>query len=156
HCYSDLLREWTGYDATDGAYRETASTIEHILGLDLSSQALETGVREDARDVAAFYDQPPALHPPTLLGTIVVAQADGKGVPLVQPPALTTPVRLGKGHKRTKKKEAIVTALYTIAPYLRTPQDVLAALLHDPAPRECGDRPRPIGKELRATLAGKA
>src|SRR5215216_6382277 len=30
HCYSDLLREWTSYDATDGAYRETASTIERI------------------------------------------------------------------------------------------------------------------------------
>src|SRR3712207_2522483 len=35
-CYSDLLREWTGYDATDGAYRETASTIARILGLHLS------------------------------------------------------------------------------------------------------------------------
>ncbi|HEY3230389.1 MAG TPA: ISKra4 family transposase [Roseiflexaceae bacterium] len=156
HCYSDLLREWTGYDATDGAYRETSSTVAHILGLDLSIQALETSVRADARDVVAFYDQPPSPHPPLPLGTIVVAQADGKGVPIVQPPASTTPVRLGKGQKRTKKKEAIVTALYTIAPYVRTPQDVLAALLHDPPAQEPGARPRPIGKELRATLDGKA
>jgi hypothetical protein len=154
HCYSDLLREWTGYDATDGAYRETASTLERILGLDLSVQALETSLRDDARDVAAFYDQPPE-QPPTPLGTILVVQADGKGVPMVQPPAATTPVRLGKGQKRTKKKEAIVTALYTIAPYLRTPQDVLAALLHDPLSQERSDRPQPVGKELRATLDGK-
>jgi hypothetical protein len=54
-CYSDLLREWTDYDATDGAYRETASTIERILGLDLSIQALERSVGEDAQDVAPFY-----------------------------------------------------------------------------------------------------
>lgn len=156
HCYSDLLREWADYDASDGAYRETASTLAHILGLDLSIQALESSVQEDARDVAAFYDQPPYPDPPTPLGTILVAQADGKGVPIVQPKAATTPVRLGKGHKRTKKKEAVVTALYTIAPYVRTPQQVLAALLHEQAPPQMGDRPRPIGKELRATLDGKA
>lgn len=156
HCYSDLLREWSGYDATDGAYRETASTIERILGLSLSVAALESSVQEDACDVAAFYDQPPTRDPATPLGTIVVAQADGKGVPLVQPPAATTPVRLGKGQKRTKKKEAIVTALYTIAAYVRTPQDVLAALLHESAPHQREARPRPIDKELRATLEGKA
>jgi hypothetical protein len=33
HCYSDPLREWSGYDATDGAYRATASTVAHILGV---------------------------------------------------------------------------------------------------------------------------
>ena len=44
-CYSDLLREWSGYDATDGAYRETVCTIERFLGLDLSVAALETTVR---------------------------------------------------------------------------------------------------------------
>jgi len=155
HCYSDLLREWTNYDATDGAYRETASTIERILGLELSVAALEQNVQQDARDVAAFYDQPLDPHMPIPLGAIVVAQADGKGVPMVQPPATATPVRLGKGQKRTKKKEAIVTALYSIAPYVRTPQDVLAALLHEQVPQERGDRPRPIRKELRATLDGK-
>jgi hypothetical protein len=154
-CYSDLLREWTDYDATDGAYRETTSTITQILGLDLSIQALETNVITDARDVSAFYDQPPPPHPPTPLGTIVVAQADGKGVPMVQPPPATRPLRLGKGQKRTKKKEAIVTALYTIMPYVRTPDEVLATLMRDPAPPVRRDRPQPVGKALRATLDGK-
>jgi hypothetical protein len=58
HCYSDLLREWTDYDATDAAYRETAGTIERILGVDLSLHALETSLRADALDVACFYTQP--------------------------------------------------------------------------------------------------
>src|SRR5262249_54245943 len=62
---------------------------------------------------------------------------------------------LGKGQKRTKKKEAIVTALYTIAPYPRTPQDVVAALMHEPRPQLAARRPQPICKELRATLDGK-
>lgn len=155
-CYSDLLRDWMAYDATDGAYRETATTLERILGLDLSVQSLERVVVDDACDVAAFYDQLPTLPAPLPLGTIVVAQADGKGVPMVQPPVGTTPVRLGKGQKRSKKKEAIVTALYTIAPYPRTPQEVLAALLHEQRPAEPPQRPGPLQKELRATLDGKA
>jgi hypothetical protein len=154
-CYSDLLRDWMAYDCTDGAYRETGTTVLRILGLNLSVQSLERVVADDARDVAAFYDRLPATAVPLPLGTILVAQADGKGVPMVQPPVATTPVRLGKGQKRTKKKEAIVTALYTIAPYVRTPQDVLAALLHDPRPVDAPARPRPIHKELRATLDGK-
>src|SRR5215207_6167030 len=130
HCYSDLLREWTDYDATDGAYRETASSIERILGLEMSRKALETSVHADAQDVARFYAQPRAASDPATAGSILVVQADGKGVPMVQPPPADPPLRLGKGHKRTKKKEAIVTSLYTVAPYVRTPQDVRAALLH--------------------------
>jgi len=155
-CYSDLLRDWLAYDCTDGAYRETSTTVQRLLGLNLSIQSLERVVADDACDVAAFYDRHPDPLPPTSMGTILVAQADGKGIPMVQPLAAPSPVRLGKGQKRTKKKEAIVTALYTIAPYPRTPQDVLAALLHDPRPPDLPQRPRPIQKELRATLDGKA
>jgi hypothetical protein len=105
HCYSDLLREWTGYDATDGAYRETASTVERILGRSLSIQALERGVQEEACAVGAFYDQGPAPQPPTPLGTILVAQADGKGVPMIQPLAPTRPVRLAKGKSAPRRRK---------------------------------------------------
>lgn len=155
-CYSDLLREWTGYDATDGAYRETASTIARMLGLDLSVAALETSVREDAQDVATFYAQPRAASDPTTAGSILVVQADGKGVPMVQPLLADPPVRLSKGQKRTKKKEAVVTSLYTIAPYVRTPEDVRAALLHEHCRPDHPIRPIPVQKETRATLQGKA
>ena len=155
-CYSDLLRDWTGYDATDGAYRETAHAIARILGLDLSIQALETSVREDAQDVATFYAQPRTTTDPAAAGTILVMQADGKGVPMIQPPSADPPLRLGKGQKRTKKKEAIVTSLYTIAPYVRTPQDVRAALLHEERRADHPTRPVPVQKETRASLDGKA
>ena len=154
-CYSDLLRDWLGYESTDSAYRESTSTVVRILGLSLSVAALEAIVLDDAGDVAAFYDRPIEMAAPTAIGRILVAQADGKGVPMVQPAATSAPVRLGKGQKRTKKKEAIVTALYTIAPYPRTPEDVLAALLHEARPNVTARRPKPICKELRATLDGK-
>ena len=67
-------------------------------------------------------------------------QADGKGVPIVRPPAAAAgtsapaaPVRLGKGQKRGGKKEARLTAVYTIAPAVRTPADVVESLFRAPA-----------------------
>jgi hypothetical protein len=150
-----LLREWATHDSTDAAYRETQASLERILGLTLSTQALETIVREDAADVARFYDQPPDPAAPAGCGAILVAQADGKGVPLVLPPPADRPGRRGKGHPANRTREAVVTALYTIAPYPRTPADVVAALLHETEPAAPSSRPRPIQKEVRATLDGK-
>jgi hypothetical protein len=132
--------------------------IERILGVSLSVQALEANVAEAAGEVSAFYDQPAEPLAPALDATILVVQADGKGVPMVPPSPAVPPVRLGKGQKRGKKKEAVVTGLYTIAPYRRTPQAVVAARLHDadgPQVSARPARPAPIEKELHATLEGK-
>ena len=155
HCYSDLLRDWAAFAATDEAFRESQSTLERILGLSLSVQALETSVADAAQDVTPFYGVPAEPTAPAVLGSILVVQADGKGVPLVQSLPTAPAGRLGKGQKRSKKKEAVVTSCYTIAPYRRTPQDVVAALLHDPEQRDPPRRPRPIAKEVHATLEGK-
>src|SRR5215213_8811467 len=156
HCYSDLLSDWASYGSTDAAYRENQAALERILGLTVSVQALETLTATAATDVSAFYQQPPDPTTPRALGSILVVQADGKGVPMVQPPPETPLLRLGKGQKRTKKKEAIVTTLYTIAPYVRSAQDVVAALLHEQRRADHPTRPLPVHKEARATLDGKA
>jgi hypothetical protein len=154
-CYSDLLREWAAFGTTDESYRESQTSLERILGRSLSLQAIETGVLEDATDVTAFYAQPPEADAPVPLGPILVVQADGKGVPQAQVLAGVPHERLGKGQKRSKKKEAVVTSLYSIAPYHRTPEEVVAALMHEPRPVEPATRPRPIAKEVHATLEGK-
>jgi hypothetical protein len=151
-----LLSDWASYGSTDAAYRENQTALERILGLTVSVQALETIAATAAADVSAFYQQPPAPATPLAVGSILVVQADGKGIPLVQPPLTDPPLRLGKGQKRTKKKEAIVTCLYTIAPYVRSAQDVRAALLHEERRADHPTRPVPVQKETRATLDGKA
>ena len=110
-CDFDLLREWAVDGPTDESYRESQTVLERILGLSLSVQALETCVTEAGEDVTTFYEQPVDPTAPVPAGTILVVQADGKGVPIVQPPTQRLPVRLGKGQKRGKKKEAVVTGL---------------------------------------------
>ncbi|HEY8745398.1 MAG TPA: hypothetical protein VIU62_20095 [Chloroflexota bacterium] len=90
----------------------------------------------------------------------MVVQADGKGVPILRPTTTPAPVRLGKGQKYGGKKEATLTAVYTIAPAVRTAESVVASLFDTPpggqtraaAPVE---RTGPQHKRLWATLAGK-
>jgi len=161
-CYSDLLRDWAEYCITNESYAESIKVLERILGLSVSKLALETGVQEDAADVEAFYEQK-AVPPPEDEGCILVVQADGKGVPMVRAKPASQSARRGKGEKRTKKKEAVVTAIYTIEPYFRTPRQVAETLMRDPTEGEETPssatshpaRPAPVGKEVRATLAGK-
>jgi hypothetical protein len=161
HCYSDLLRDFAEYSTTTESYGESNRILKHILGLSISKQALETAVEEDAVDVEAFYEQK-AVPPPETEGSILVIQADGKGVPMVRDGPADEPVRRGKGQKKTKKKESVVTAIYTVEPYVRMPQQMADALLRDQEQDEESERestqsqrPTPVGKEVRATMYGK-
>jgi len=154
-CYSALLRDWAGHELAEAPYDSGIQVLERILNLRLSKNALEIMVGEDSREVDAFYEEKP-LPAKEKEGPILVALADGAGVRLVE----TGPSEL-TGHQ-TSKREAIVTGVYSIQPYRRSPEAVVEALLHKPgqdeseAPRLRRVRPKPIGKELRATLDGKA
>jgi hypothetical protein len=62
---------------------------------------------------------------------------------------------LGKGQKRGRKKEAIVTTVYTIAPQPRTPQDVVDSFFDQKETKAKVSRPKPQNKHVWATLDGK-
>ena len=151
-CYSDLLMESAELLGVEGAYSKGLRVVARLLGLTLSELALEAGVAEHSQAVKAYYAQK-APFPTTEEGRILVAQADGKGVPMVRRETADLKVRRGKGDKKTRKKEAIATAVYTIEPYYRTPQDVINALFKkgDPPP----GRPAPHHKQVFASMRGK-
>ncbi len=159
---SDLVRETAEEVGVGEAYHKGLGVLRRLLGLALSTRTLQEQVAEDAPEVEAFYAQqgPP---PPEQEAAILVLQADGKGVPILRPTtaAAPAPLRLGKGQKRGGKKEATLTAIYTIAPAVRTPEEVVGSLFRDPAQaategaadREAREGPR--HKQLWVTLAGK-
>jgi len=150
-CYSDLLMESAELLGVEEAYGKGLQVVSRLLGLNVPELALEMGVAEHSQSVKAYYNQK-AAFPSTEEGPILVAQADGKGVPLVRG-EVDWKVRRGKGDKKTQKKEAIATAVYTIAPYLRTPQEVLNALFKKGRPS--AQRPAPRHKQIFASLRGK-
>lgn len=154
-CYSDLLLESAELLAVEGSYAKGVQVLGRLLDLDLSEAAVEMAAAEQAPTVEAFYAQQ-APPPRAEEGVVLVAQADGKGVPMIRPAdeATPRPARRGKGAKKSRKKEAIATALYTIDRYPRTGQDVADALFHRKT--EPKARPTPCGKRVFASLDGKA
>ncbi len=161
---SDLVRETAEELGVGEAYHKGLDVLRRLLDLALSTRTLQEQVAEDAPGVEAFYAQQ-APPPPTEEAPILVVQADGKGVPILHrtgdAAAVAPPVRLGKGQKHGGKKEATLTALYTIAPAVRTPEAVVESLFRDPPQAAVeGDTDRaaregPRHKRLWATLAGK-
>ena len=151
-CYSDLLMETAELLAVDSAYDKSLQVLTRLLGVTVPELALETQVTEYSQTVKAFYRQRPRFLR-TEEGSLLVAQADGKGVPMVRRETLSPKVRLGKGDKKTRKKEAIAIAVYTIAPYRRTPHDVVNALFKKGIARP--HRPAPCHKQIFASLDGK-
>jgi hypothetical protein len=154
--YSDFLRELHEELSAHVPYEKTQTLLGRLLGIHLSKRVQQQLVRTDAADVDAYYEQklaPPANEE----ASILVAQADGKGVPLVRPSQNSGKVRLRRGEARSRKKAVVVTALYTIQPALRTADDVLRTLLReaDETERQLPTRYRPQHKEIRGTLQGK-
>lgn len=154
----DVLHEWRTRLTTTMPYADIDPLLNAMLGARYpsSASARQAGVAEDGPRVSAYYDQaaPKETDPEA---TLLVAQADGKGIPLRQPTEAARQVRLGKGQKRACKKEAIVTAVYTLVPRPRTPEAVLASLFEPPcgSPSQPTADRRPCGLHLWATLEGK-
>ena len=154
--YSDLLRETLDYLGVYVPYNKAVDIFKRILKAGISTRVQQKFVTDDAEDVLAYYEQKPA---PTAAdeAEILVVQADGKGVPIIMEKSSPDPVRLGKGQKRGRKKEAIVTAVYTIAANPRTPEDVVNSFFQ----QNKGDKkgkispPKPQNKHIWATLEGK-
>ena len=153
--YSDLVREITDYLGVYNVYHKSSDILCRLLGLNLSTRVIEENIAEDAVDVEAYYAQKSAPAPQQE-AEILVVQADGKGVPLIYEDAdHPQPVRLGKGQKRGRKKEAIVTTVYTIKPSSRTPQQVVDSFFHHQQINSKEKGLRPQNKHIWATLDGK-
>ena len=150
-CYSDLVREVNDYLGVNGVYHKGCETLERLLGLRLSTRVVQSNLGEDAADVLVYYAQKPAPVASSEAGILVI-QADGKGVPMILEETKTDGVRLGKGEKHGHKKEAIVTSVYSIEAFMRTPEQVVASYYD----KISLDRPsKPQNKHLWATLDGK-
>lgn len=163
--FSYLLQEWDQALAGEQPYGQVSETVERILGFPQAVHSLERLNQQVAGSVEAFWA---AREPaPVAQGeAIVVCSADGKGVVMRREAAEPAPTAAagieaeGEGEdsaaKAGGKKMALLGAVYTIAPYVRTPEQVLQALFEPPPPGAKANpppRPKPQNKDVRASLA---
>ena len=144
--------------AVQGTFRETRERIAEITGAPVPTRSIEEVIQDAAQDFDAFYAER-APEPWTTTGPILVAAVDGKGIPMIKPGGAQRRVRLTKGQKANRKRMATVAAVFTRAPWIRTPQQVVESLFDTDRIMRAGQppAPRPEHKRVWASLTkGKA
>ena len=157
-CYSYLLREWVEMLGVEHAFEKSVATLEAILRVKVPKRAVGVIAREASADVQHFYEKKGAPAKETE-GPLLVASLDGKGVPMRRAEPRAKKLRLGSGEKPNKKREAVVSAVYTIDRYERGMEDIVRDIAKDatvvPPSQPLPQRPKPRNKRVLATLEGK-
>jgi hypothetical protein len=152
--FSYLLQDWAQSVAVDQAYRRVPETLGRILDVHPSVDSLERMNRKMAETARPFRESRPAPEPEDE-GALCVVSADGKGIPMRR----ATPEAPIHGHdpeqeaKVNRKKMAVVGTVYTIDPFVRTPEEVVESLFRRPDDSlPVAERPVPKHKHLWASL----
>ena len=163
--YSYGVRRQVAEEAARGSFDEAVKAIGRTTGADVAKRQVEQLAPRAATDFDAFYDSRAAATRAEAkkAAPILVLTTDGKGV-VMRPEALREATRkaasirerklrkrLAKGEKTSTRRMATVASVYTIAPFYRTPEDIVRDL--DTEQREPVPRPRPEHKRVWASLA---
>jgi len=152
--FSYLLQDWAQSFTVENTYRRVPETLSRLLDVHPAVESLERMNLKRAETVRPFRESRPAPDPEAE-GTLCVVSADGKGIPMRRP-AAEIPMQAHDREaapKAHRKKMAVVGTVYTIDPFVRTPQEVAESLFRrpdaDPLPSA---RPVPQHKRLWASL----
>lgn len=151
-------------EAARGSYDESVEALKRMSGARVAKRQFEQLAVRAAQDFDAFYDSTEVDADATTTGDVLVLSFDGKGIvmrfdglrPGTQKAAtrsahkLTT--RLSKGEKANRKRMAEVAAVYTIAPWTRSPESVAGRMRRVRDATEEAPRPRPERKRVWASL----
>lgn len=144
--FSYVLQDWQQRMCLKESIHESVTSLRELLGVAPSERAAEVMNQRMAELAGSFRSQQPR-PPAEEEQQILVVTADGKGVPMRRPleERVRSSPRRGKGEKANKKQMAYVGAVYSIAPFLRSADDVVDELRR----RERAlDRPQPQHKQV--------
>jgi exonuclease VII small subunit len=160
--YSLELCHRVAEQAAKSSFDETFESIGKTTGGHVPKRQIEELVRLAARDFDAFYEmrqaQPAVVEQS---GSMMVMSVDGKGVVMrtqdlreqtrkaAKARKHKMSARLSKGEKKNAKRMATVAAVYTMAPFVRKPEDLVP---ENNSARAKPPRPRPEKKRVWASL----
>ena len=186
--YSLEVRRRAALEASKSSFDETVEPLSRYTGATIGKRQVEELVSRAAEDFDAFYEQrhqaaadeqavdeqaadDSAATEPLAADALLVISSDGKGVvmhrqdlrPATRTASERTPrrkmdTRLSKGEKGNRKRMSTVAAVYSVAPHVRTPAQMLAVLARNEEAaqnspqRHSPQRPRPQHKRVWASL----
>jgi hypothetical protein len=151
---SYLLQEFSQMFCVEKAFHVAARQLDTVLHQKLSVDVLEDINRAMGKQADVYLDQLPTPSP-SEAGALLVATADGKGVPLVQHNAQEVPA-FDKKERPGNRRMATLGCVYTVDRYVRTPEQIVAALFRDKTVSQPENRPEPCGQRYRACFAEPA
>jgi hypothetical protein len=158
--YSFGVQRYIAEEVAKGPFQEAASSVERETGMAISTSQIQAIVRDAVVDVNEFYEtkRRPRTAPK---GEILVLSCDGKGAvmrkedlregtkELAEAPSRKLTTRQSRGEKRNAKRIATVAAVYSVAPFVRRPSDIIGELR---AVHMARQRPVPNDKRVWASL----
>jgi hypothetical protein len=149
--FSYVLQDWDQALCVEQAFGQVNATIARMLHLKQSVDSLEH-MNQDMAEHATPFRLGRPLPPAAEEGELFVVSADGKGLVLRRSAEDPAPKAYrSKGDKASQKRMATVGTVYSVDRYVRTPEQVVAALFRD-GPRPEADRPQPQHKQVWASL----
>lgn len=162
--YSHTLQRQIAYATAKESFDEVVITVHNQTGVTVPKRQVEERARRASCDFELFYEQQRSQNAGEVkkTGGILAITADGKGVPMrktdlreatrkaaeERQPRLKH--RRSPGEKTKTKRMSTVAAVYTIEPFVRTPEQIVRELapIHEALPR----RPRPEDKRVWASV----
>ncbi|TWT56271.1 ISKra4 family transposase [Allorhodopirellula solitaria] len=128
--WSFLLQEISQAFCAEAAFNQAADHLELVLGGKFSVDTMEQVNLSMGVDAGEFLDQLPQPDPQKE-AEFLVATADCKGVPLLKKDAAKVKAFQTAKKRPGNRRMATVTSLYSVDPYHRTAEDLLAALFRE-------------------------
>ena len=148
---SYLLQEFTQLFCVEKAFAVGARQFQTVFRQQLSVDVLEDINRAMGEQADRFLENLP-VPPPVEEGAILVATADGKGVPLVKEDAQKIPAFDHK-ERPGNRRMATLGCVYTVDGHVRTAEQIVAALFRDDTVAQPADRPEACHKHYRSYFA---
>jgi hypothetical protein len=163
--YSFGLRRKIALEAAKVSFDEVVASVENNTGVTVPKRQVEQLAKRAATDFDAFYEQ--RIHDKVVLeDEILVITTDGKGICMLADHLREATRKAAKKKrpeldkdkdkksKSNKRRMAQVAAVYTVARFERSVDDIAGALKSTTttAPREKPKRPKPHSKRVWASV----
>lgn len=159
HKYSACLQRLIAELVPNSSFEDTSSTISHLTGNNVGKRQIEEVTQHITQDFESYYHQ--RVPDKESKSDILVMSCDGKGIVMrkedlreatrkaAQEKKRKLETRLSKGEKRNRKRMSTVAAIYGVAPYLRTAEQILGGEEEKATPPS---RPKPTNKRVWASI----
>lgn len=149
HVHSYLMEEFSQMFCVESAFALSAENLTQVFGGRFSVNTLELTSQRMGTQAEPFLDNIPKPDP-KVEGKFLIGSADGKGVPMILEDTKQKPAMDDSQERPGNRKMATIAAVYSVDPYVRSPEDVIAALFRDNLANEDSQRPKPQFKLVTA------